>query len=268
MRGLAALTAGVAAWVIVTGRVPAVRLPAVRLPPAWVVPASLIGGLAVASLALGALQVPAAAAAIGMLAAAIPFAIAAAHRRSKEEALADAWPDFLAYLRGRVVSGATIPEAFLDAARRSPEPLHGTALEVELATMYGEGFVAALEALRLDLLDPTADRILVTLETAHGSGGHRVGEILAALGVSVADELRLRKAHRAALTEQRMTAVVALIAPWALLALTIATNPQAALVYQTPTGVALIVAGLFLTGIGYLLARRTASLSRSPRVFE
>ena len=43
--------------------------------------------------------------------------------------------------------------------------------------------------------------------------------ILAALGVSVADELRLRKAHRAALTEQRLTAAVALIAPWALLAL-------------------------------------------------
>lgn len=268
MRGLAALAAGAAAWVIVTGRVPALRIPTPRLPPVWLAPASLGAGIVSATLALGVLEVPAAAVAIGTLTAMIPVAAAAARRRAEQERLADAWPDFLAFLRGRVVAGATLPEAFLDAASRSPEPLRGAAMDIEQAIMYGDGFGAALEGLRLHLEDPTADRVLVTLETAHRSGGQRVGEVLAALGVSVADELRLRKAHRAALTEQRLTAAVALIAPWALLALTIATNPQAALVYRTSTGIALIIAGLVLTGAGYLLARRTATLSRSPRVFQ
>lgn len=268
MRGLAALVAGAAAWVIVTGHVPRFRLPSVRMPPAWVIPASLGAGIVAAVLALGILEVPVAAAAIGMLAATIPIAAAAAQRRKRREALADAWPDFLAFLRGRVISGATLTEAFLDAAQRSAEPLRGTTADVEAAVMYGDGFVTALERLRSRLEDPTSDRVLATIETAHRSGGHRVGDILAALGVSVADELRLRKAHQAAMTEQRLTAAVALVAPWALLALTISTNPQAAAVYRTSTGAALIAGGLFVTGVGYVAARRTAQLSSSPRVFE
>jgi tight adherence protein B len=268
MRGLAALVAGAAAWVVVTRRVPAIRLPSLRLPPVWVAPAAIGSGIIAAVLALGILGVPAAAAAIGILAASIPIAASASHHRAKREALADAWPDLLAFLRARVVSGATLPEAFLDAADRSPEPLRTATTGVETEVMYGNGFAAALQRLRSTLEDPTADRVLATIETAYRSGGHRVGDILAALGVSVADELRLRKAHRAAMTEQRLTAGVALVAPWALLALTISTNPQAAAVYRSPTGAALISVGLALTGVGFLLARRTARLSSSPRVFR
>ena len=91
--------------------------------------------------------------------------------------------------------------------------------------------------------------------------------ILTSLGASVADELRLRRAHEAALTEQRMTAGVALVAPWALLALTIATNPQAAAAYQTNTGTIIVAVGLVSTSAGYVAARRAAALSKAPRVF-
>jgi hypothetical protein len=86
--------------------------------------------------------------------------------------------------------------------------------------------------------------------------------------MSVADDLRLRKAHEAALTQQRLTAAVALIAPWALLLLTITTNPQAASIYASSSGSSIILLGLAGTGLGYALARRTARLSRAPRLFR
>ena len=75
MRGLAALVAAASVWVLVTGRFPTIRPPRVRLPAPWVVPAAVAVGLAAGLLALGLLGVPAVAAAIGALCAAVPVGI-------------------------------------------------------------------------------------------------------------------------------------------------------------------------------------------------
>jgi len=268
MRGVAAVLAGAAVWVVVSGWTPSIRLPRPDLPSAWVLPASVAAGTIAGFLALGLLAVPAAAVAIGLLAAAVPIVVDAGRRRRQRESIAEAWPDFLALLKGRVAAGATLPDAFIAAARRSPEPLASSSRQVEESVQFGDGFTPALERLRLELDDATSDRVLATLSFAHRSGGHRVGNVISSLGVSVSDEMRLRQAHQAALTEQRMTATVALIAPWALLSLTIATNPQAAAAYRTPTGATVITIGFVATGLGFIAARRSARLSSSPRVIR
>jgi tight adherence protein B len=268
MRGLAALIAAAAVWVLVTGVIPGIRMPRVQLPSPWVVPAAIGVGGAAGLVTMSLLGVPSVAVAVGILAAATPVALVMARQKQAREAAAGAWPDFLALMKGRVASGATLPDAFVAAAERSPEPLRSSGTRIADAVTFGDGFVAALERLRAELDDATADRVLSTLAAAHQSGGTRVGAVLSSLGTSVADELRLRKAHFAALTEQRMTALVALIAPWGLLALTIATNPQSAETYRSDTGTLIVAIGLIATGAGYLLARHTAALSAAPRVFE
>ena len=218
--------------------------------------------------ALGLLAVPAAGVALGLLAAAVPFTIDARRHRRERESVAEAWPDFLALMSGRVSAGSTLPDAFIAAARRAPDRLAAEARSVEESVVFGDGFVPALERLKAQLDDPTSDRVLTTLEFAHRSGGHRVGVVVASLGASISDELRLRRAHTAALTEQRMTAAVALAAPWLLLTLTISTNPQAASAYRTATGTAVIAAGFALTALGFLAARHSARLSEAPRVMR
>ncbi|MBT8213068.1 MAG: hypothetical protein KJN71_07965, partial [Acidimicrobiia bacterium] len=95
-----------------------------------------------------------------------------------------------------------------------------------------------------------------------------VGAIIGGLADSVADEVRLREAHAAAITEQRLTALVALVAPWALLLLTAATNPQARLLYGTPTGGVVIAIGVVATVAGYVITHRTLRLTRMPRTFR
>jgi len=70
------------------------------------------------------------------------------------------------------------------------------------------------------------------------------------------------------MTEQRWTAGVALTAPWAILALSIATNPQASSAFGTATGGVVVGIGLALTITGYLLARKLAALSDAPRMFR
>ena len=268
MRGVTAVVAAAAVWVLVAGQIPAISLPRLRLPAPWVLPAMIATGVGAGMLTLTFLGIPSVAIAIGILAAAVPAAVEVGRRRSRREDLAGAWPDFLALMKGRVVAGETLPDSFIAAAERSPEPIRSSANQISEAVSFGDGFTAALERLRDQLDDATADRVLATIAAAHRSGGPRVGLVLTSLGVSVADELRLRRSHIAALTEQRMTALVALIAPWGLLALTIATNPQSALSYRTPTGTLIVAVGLVATSLGYLTARRTAALSRAPRVFE
>ena len=268
MRGVAAVLAGAAVWIVVSGWTPSLRLPRPDLPSPWVLPAAVATGTVAGFLALGLLAVPAAAIAIALLAAAVPVVVDAGRRRRQRESIAEAWPDFLALLKGRVAAGATLPDAFIAAARRSPEPLASSSRQVEESVLFGDGFTPSLDRLRHELDDATSDRVLATLSFAHRSGGHRVGSVISSLGVSVSDELRLRHAHAAALTEQRMTASVALVAPWALLSLTIATNPQAAAAYRTPTGAMVIAIGFVSTGLGFIVARRSARLSSAPRVMR
>jgi Flp pilus assembly protein TadB len=97
-------------------------------------------------------------------------------------------------------------------------------------------------------------------------GGSRVDAVLAGLSRSVADEVRLRSAHDAALTQQRLTAGVALVAPWALLLLTITTNPHAAASFRSPSGRVVILIGFVGTVAGRFLTSRAARLAAPPRV--
>lgn len=200
--------------------------------------------------------------AVGVLAATLP---GARRHRSRERELrheAARWPDFLAAVRSRLATGVAIPAACADAGR------HIGGRFLLLAAPPGLAFAKVIAAARHEWSEPLADRILTTLEVANAVGGSHVGIVLGTLVASVNDDLRLRRAHDAALTEQRLTAAVALLAPWVILALSVATNPASAEAFSTSTGNLIIGGGLTATVVGYVLARRSARLSRPPRLFS
>lgn len=270
MRGVAVLLAVAGAWLVSGAPVPAVTRPRLRLPQVEIAAlgAAAAIGVATFALALGVTAAPAIAVALAVLAAGGPLAASAARRTRRKAAVVERWPDLLSVLRSHLTAGATLPEGFVAAGRRAGGELAAGAERVERAiAVAGDVFPRALDELREHLADPVSDRVLTTLAEAHRAGGHRVGAVLGSLATSVADELRLRKAHDAALTQQRLTATVALVAPWVLLVLTVTTNPQAAEVYRTPNGVTVVAVGLGATLAGYGLARRVARLSRPPRLF-
>ena len=267
MRGAAVLAAALAVWAIAGGTLPRIPLPSLPRPDPKAVVGAIVTGVGAAVLTLGLAEAPAVAAAVGALGAAVPFWRSAARSSRQRAAIAEAWPDFLAVLRSHLAAGSSLPEAFTAASRRADRAIAAIVGHVEDRLAAGASFDEYLTELRARFDDPVADRVLATIAAAHDAGGPRVAAILAALGSSVADELRLRKSHDAALTQQRLTAAVALVAPWGLLVLTVATNPQAAAVYASASGSTVVVAGMAATGLGYLLARRTARLSRPPRLF-
>lgn len=267
MRGLTALFAAAAAWSLTGLPLPALTLRPLRLPHLAVLAGSCGAGtaafLGAASLG-GSRPVAGALAGLGFV---VPISLDVARRRRAVEAAAGRWPDFLAALRGRLAAGEALPEATAAAAAGGGERLESLRRRLAEGRVAGRSYAAVLAAAREDWRDPLADRVLITLAAAAGIGGERVGEVLSRLAASVADELRLRRAHEAALTEQRLTAAVALGAPWALLLLTTATNPQAAAAYSASAGTWVVGVGLAATALGFWLARRVARLSEMPRVF-
>jgi len=266
VRGAAALAAAAAVWVLVVGDLPlgSLRLPKIRVRVIVAAAAAWVVGTVVAFGLLGTVMP---AVAIGILCSAVPARIDQSRRERKIHERTDRWPDLVAHMRSSVGAGMTLPDAFADAADRIGDDYARYAGVVRHEVAFGGGFEVALSQLRAEIEDSVADRVLATLGIAQRTGGHRVGDVLESLGGSVADEIRLRKAHDAALTEQRWTATVALIAPWALLSLSIATNPQAAVAFDTAEGVVVVIGGLVATGLGWILARRTSRLNTAPRLF-
>ncbi len=266
VRGMTALVAAGAVWVLVVGLVPigTWTMPRIRL---RVVAAAIVAGLVGSAVAFGMLGTVAPALAIGVLFSAVPARVAQSRTEARVNERIDRWPDLIAHARSSVAAGATLPDAFIDGCDRVGGDFARYGDTVRHEIIYGGGFQPALIQLRQELRDPVADRVLATFTIAQQTGGHRVGDVLSALGGSVADELRLRKAHDAALTEQRWTATVALVAPWILLSLSIATNPQSADTFSTVEGMVVVVGGLVATGLGWILARRASRLSAAPRLF-
>ncbi len=267
MRGLAALASAAAGWVLITGVIPRPQIAVPRV-QARTAASGIIVFVVSSAVLIGVIGVPFVALVVGLLLSLIPFVLAAKADKRKSDAVRDGWPDVLARVRTSISAGATLGDAVTDALHDAGGPFRAMADVIRREVVVGGGFTAGLVEVRSIEDDPLTDRIIATLSAASDAGGRRVGDIVGVLGQSAANELRLRKAHDAALTEQRMTVNVALAAPWVILVLTITTNPQSASAFSTAGGVVVVGIGLVGTVAGWLLAVRTARLNRAPRVFR
>jgi Flp pilus assembly protein TadB len=225
-------------------------------------------GVAVGILMYGFLGTLAPAIAIASLTFVIPSLVVGAREQAATRERMEAWPDAIAHFRASISAGSTLPDSVISGCHRMGGEFGEFADEVRNQVTFGDGFATALETMRERFDDPVTDRVVATLAVAQSVGGHRVGDVLTSLQRSVADDLRLRRGHDAVMTEQRWTAAVALVAPWALLVLSIATNPQSASAFDTFEGVAVVAIGLAATTFGWFLARRSARLSAPPRVLR
>lgn len=248
-----AIAAAVGAWLLAHGP-HRVVLP--RLGRRWVV--GPLGGAAVAAV-IGLHPLAGAASATGV--AAVVDVVRGVVRRRGRALLTTRWPDFLALTRGRIAAGEPLPDAVRVAGRSL-----GGGFEM-LDRPWGGSFGEGLREIQIEWGDPVADRVLTTLRVAVETGGAHVDSVLSSLALSLSDEIRLRRAHEAAIAQQQMTAGVALLAPWLILLLSLTTNPQAATEFSSQAGRLVLAAGGFATLLGYYLARRASQLSAPPRVF-
>lgn len=267
MRGAAVLLAAGSVWIAVAGWTPGIdlRWPSISVrDAARSAFAAIVVGLASAAVT-GIVSIGIA---CGVLGGLVPAARGARRAGDERWARQRQWPDILAHVRGGLASGGTLADSLMDALERAGDDYRAMSEVIRRETVFGGGLDTAVAEIRSEGADPFTHRILATLANAARTGGHRVGDIVATLGRAVGDDIRLREAHNAAMSEQRMTVSVALVAPWVMLVLAVVTNPQAAEAFASTEGSLVIAIGAAATGVGWVLSVRTTRLSGPPEVFR
>lgn len=237
-----------------------------------VTPWALVGtstavGLVVALFATGASGSPVIGLAFAGISARGPFALVAARATKRQASMRDVWPEAVDHLASGIRAGLSLPEALSQLGERGPEQLR------EPFTAFAEDFRASgrfgdcLDALKVRLADPVADRIVEALRITRDVGGTDVGRLLRTLSQFLRDDARTRGELEARQSWTVNAARLAVTAPWLVLAL-LATRPANAQAYNSPSGVSVLLIGSASTVLAYRIMVRIGRLPQESRVLR
>jgi tight adherence protein B len=241
------------------------RQAGVRATPQQFVAVSLVLGLvvfAVLQLVLDAWMVALVPSLFSVLG---PYTFYAQRRRTRLQEISGAWPDGLRDLAASLRVTNNLHRSLLMLAAGGPAPLRRAFAGYRAnAETLGQG--AALELIRSQLADATSDRVIEVLILSVEEGVERLGELLTRLAADVAADIRLREELKTSRMEPVINARMVAAGPWVLLAyLTLQEGPYRDF-YRTGAGLAVIILGLMLTGVGLVWTQRLARDTDEPRV--
>jgi tight adherence protein B len=201
------------------------------------------------------------------LAAWLPLGALRARRRRRLRELREVWPDAIDNLASGVRAGLSLPEAVAGLADRGPETLRASFARFGDDYHATGRFGAALDRLKDELADPTADRVIEALRLAREVGGSELGRMLRTLSGFLRDEQRVRKELEARQTWVVVAARMAFATPWAVLLL-LATKPEAVAAYRGPGGALVLAIGAAMAVAGYRAMLAIARLPAEERVLR
>jgi tight adherence protein B len=201
------------------------------------------------------------------LAAWLPLGALQARRRRRLRELREVWPDAIDNLASGVRAGLSLPEAVAGLADRGPETLRAPFARFGDDYHATGRFGAALDRLKEELADPTADRVIEGLRLAREVGGSELGRMLRTLSGFLRDEQRVRKELEARQTWVVVAARMAFATPWAVLLL-LATTPEAVAAYRGPGGALVLAIGAAMAVAGYRAMLAIARLPAEERVLR
>lgn len=203
----------------------------------------------------------------GIFGALVPWVLVRRLARTRLGDLRAVWPEVVDNLVSAVRAGLSLPEALSGLAVRGPEVLRGPFAEFGARYRSSGRFMACLDALKDELADPVADRIIETLRVAREVGGTDLGRVLRTLATFLREDARVRAELE---TRQGWTvnaARLAVASPWAVLLL-LATQQTTLVAYDTPVGTGLLIGGAVVCLVAYRLMLRIGRLPDEPRVLS
>jgi len=244
-----------------------IRAGAAGVTPWALVGASIAVAVLVALFATGASGSPVIGLAFAAISARGPFALVGARATKRQTSMRDVWPEAVDHLASGIRAGLSLPEALSQLGERGPEQLR------EPFTAFAEDFRASgrfgdcLDALKVRLADPVADRIVEALRITRDVGGTDVGRLLRTLSQFLRDDARTRGELEARQSWTVNAARLAVTAPWLVLAL-LATRPANAAAYNSPSGVSVLLIGGASTVLAYRIMVRIGRLPQESRVLR
>lgn len=210
---------------------------------------------------------PAIATCFALMAAYAPVALVRARARARRTALRGLWPEVVDHLTSAIRAGLSLPEALGQLGDRGPVELRPAFRAFAEDYRVDGHFGACLDALKAQLADPAADRIIEALRLTREVGGSDLGRLLRTLSAFMREDARTRGELEARQSWTVNGARLAVAAPWVVLAL-LASRPEAAAAYNTPTGVAVLALGAGCSVVAYQLMVRLGRLPEDVRVLR
>jgi tight adherence protein B len=203
--------------------------------------------------------------AVAVPAGGMPLSVTRRRRDARRRKLREEWPDALASLIAGVRAGGSLPECCVGLSQRGPDGIRPGARAFASTYRATGSFAAALASMQDELADPVADRVAAALRLAYEAGGTDLVRVLRALADFLREDTRVRREIEARWTWTVTAARVAAAAPWAVLLL-MASRPEAARAYDSPSGALVIAGGALCTVVGYRLMLRAGRLPEERRV--
>ncbi|BCT76757.1 type II secretion system protein F [Sinomonas cyclohexanicum] len=234
------------------------------------------GGLVLSSAGLGAFvalafYVATAAAPVGLcfglFAAGLPVALVGWQAKRRAAVMRELWPDVVDHIRSAIRAGLSLPEALMQLGYKGPEQLRAVFLEFAADYRSGGSFGFALDRLKERLSDPVADRIVEALRLTREVGGSDLGRLLGTLSEFLRESARTRSELEARQSWTVNAARLAVAAPWIVLLL-MSARPEAMAAYARPSGLAVLIVGLFVSAFCYRLMLSIGALPQEERVLR
>lgn len=203
----------------------------------------------------------------GSFAATWPLVAYRQRRINRIAAAGEAWPRMIEEIRILTGSaGTSIPQALFQVGRRAPREISDAFDIAHREWLLTTDFERALEVLKAQLADPTADAACETLLTAHQVGGVDLDRRLSDLAEDRTADVQGRKDARAKQSGARFARAFVIIVPigMALVGLTIGDGREA---YRTTSGQLAVVVGLAIMAACWLWAGRVMAIPPEQRVF-
>jgi tight adherence protein B len=178
----------------------------------------------------------------------------------------EAWPDGLRDILTSVRSGASLPMAIESLATFGPEPLREAFQGFDVYSR-SLGVVSALELVKDDIADPTADRVIEVLILAYERGGAVVPEILEDLAEATTRDLWTLEQVRTEALEQKINSRVVFILPWIVLVAMTARSGAFREFYASTAGLFVVMVGGVMSLLGAAIASRLGAQPTEHRVF-
>jgi tight adherence protein B len=226
------------------------------------------GGLAVAGLTAALSGVLAVGAVAGIAAARAPRALLVRRARARQGLLREVWPDAVDHLNSAVRAGMSLPEALAALSSDGPEDLRPAFARFAEDVRATGSFSLCLDRLAAALADPTADQVIETVRLARDVGGSDLGGVLRTLSAFLREESRTRAELETRQSWNINAARLALVAPWAVLALLAAGSRSTVDAYNRPGGLVVLCVGSAVSLLAYRLMLAVGRLPDPPRVLR
>jgi tight adherence protein B len=238
-----------------------------RTAPGVFVAMSVVIGAVAASLVLALTGLTAIAALALVVGSFAPWTVAGWRSRSRRQAVRGLWPEVVDHLVASIRAGMPLPDALASLAELGPAPLRPGFRRFE-ERWRTTGIVGpALDDLKEQFADPTADRLIEVLRMAREVGGTELPGVLRDLAAHLRQDLALRAEVEARQGWVTNAGKLGLAAPWVVLGL-LATRPEAATAYSTPQGTLLLLAAAGVTLLAYRVMLAIARLPEDRRWFR